>query len=131
MNDVKSNLDPKISRRTLIEFLGGCGSVIAAGPLMSGSAATFKMIFCYASDAAAPTTAAIKNLFHLLDDRPREMQALAVSLLGFVEDDYFGHAWRDRPRDLWECMETWPPEARQEAFDGLLPMVSEQMSTSG
>jgi hypothetical protein len=73
----------------------------------------FSTICRYAFDAATPTT------------------ALAVSLLRLIEDDYFGHAYRDRPTDLWECIESWPPEARKEAFDVLLPTVSEQMSTSG
>jgi hypothetical protein len=131
MNDVKSNTDPEISRRTLVELLAGCGSVVTAALLIPGSAAAFNTICRYAFDAATPTTAAIKNLFNLLDDRPWEVQALAVSLLGLVEDDYFGHVWRERPTDLWECVETWPPEARQEAVKLLLPMMSEQMSTSG
>jgi hypothetical protein len=131
MNDVKSNTDSEISRRTLIELLAGCGSVIPAGQLMPGSAAAFSTICRHAFDAATPTTAAIKNLFHLLDDRPWQVQALAVSLLGLVEDNYLDHVWRERPTDLWECVERWPPEARKEAFDVLLPIVLAPKAVQG
>jgi hypothetical protein len=65
--------------------------------------------------------ALVKALFGRLDNRLS--QCLGASELSLIESDYFGHVWRDRPSDLWECMESWPPAARQEAVNLLRPMM--------
>ena len=79
-----------------------------------------------ASAAAQPSVELIKDLLGRLDSN-RLLQAFAVSELSDIEFDCFGDNWRERPQDFWECVETWPPEARQQAVDMLLSLVAKRV----
>ena len=119
MNEDSSEPDDGVSRRKVIELVVGCSVYVMAG----GSLAPLSAVDADASVLAAPSIGLIKDLFGRLDSRWR-LQALALLALSDIESDYFGDVWRDRPQDYWECMKTWPPEARQQAVDLLLPMVA-------
>jgi hypothetical protein len=116
MNENDSNSN--VSRRTMVELLAGCsGYAMAVGPAMAFGAVAANP--CAAVESSA---ALIRQLVNRLDGRL--LQGIAVSQLSLIESDYFGRTCRDRPQDFWECIETWPMEAKQGAVDLLLPMIA-------
>jgi hypothetical protein len=111
------------SRRALIELLGSSfGFLLAIGSAPTCGAATVDESFI-----TLPSTSLIRVLLERLDSRLS--LGLAVSQLNLIETDYFGNVWRDRPTDLWECIETWPAEAKRKAIDLLLPMIATHESS--
>jgi hypothetical protein len=118
MKEGNSDSGNGVSRRLVIELLAGCSGYV----MTIGSTAGFGAAAAGAFAGVEPSTALIRDLFGRLDTTLS--QALAASHLTLIEGDYFGHVYSDRPSDLWECMETWPVEARKEAVDLLLPMIA-------
>ena len=106
-----------VSRRTIIALLAACcGYMGAIGPIAAIARSSLS-----ASTTADPSAALIRELVNRLDSKA--LLCLAASELSLIEIDYFGHVNRNRPGDLWECIETWPTEAKQDAVDVLLPMI--------
>lgn len=117
MNEDSSESDEGFSRRKVVELVAHySGYVLVAGPI-----AALGTLGADASVAAEPSIGLIKDLFSRLDSTLS--QGLAASQLAFIETDHFDPATSSRPRDLWECMKTWPLPLRTEAIELLLRLL--------